>query len=142
MLAVVLAISGAILSVDPALERLGAVVSADGRISVAVVAGRLQHYPAAEQIQRTRSGAVIVYYNRNGQVGADCIDSRSGQVSAPASVRRSRAGECRWQGPAPGTDRGAHASAATNLCVRADWSAARLRESALSTLAGIIECPL
>lgn len=84
LLALVLAISGAILSINPALERLGAVVPADGQISVAVMAGRLkQHYPGIEQIQRTPSGSVIVYYNRNGQVGVDRIDPRSGQGIGP-----------------------------------------------------------
>lgn len=49
LLVVVLAISGAILSLDPALERLGTVVPADDQISVAVMAARLkQHYPGAE----------------------------------------------------------------------------------------------
>ena len=84
LLAVVLGISGAILSVDPALERLGTAVPGDGQISVAEMVGRLeQHYPGAEQIQRTPSGSVIVYYTRDGQVGADRIDPRSGQGTGP-----------------------------------------------------------
>jgi sulfite reductase (NADPH) flavoprotein alpha-component len=84
LLAVVLAISGAILSVDPALERLGTTVPADGQLSVAEMTGRLtQHYPDAEQVQRTPSGSVIVYYSRDGQVGADRIDPRSGRGIGP-----------------------------------------------------------
>lgn len=80
LLAVVLAISGAILSIDPALERLGTTVPANGQISVAELAGRLaRYYPGAEQIQRTPSGSLIVYYSRDGQAGADRIDPRSGQ---------------------------------------------------------------
>ncbi len=78
--AVVLAISGAILSVDPALERLSAVVPPDGQTSVAQLAGRVaQYYPEAEQIQRTPSGSIIVYFTRNGQAGADLLDPLSGQ---------------------------------------------------------------
>ena len=84
LLAMVLAISGAILSVDPALERLQAAAPAAGQISVATLAGRVaQHYPGAEQIQRTPSGSVIVYYSRNGQAGSDRIDPLSGQGIGP-----------------------------------------------------------
>ena len=62
VLALVLGITGAILSLDPALERVAATVPAHGQISVAALAGRVaQHYPQAEQIQRSPSGAVIVY---------------------------------------------------------------------------------
>ena len=87
LLAVILAISGAILSLDPALERLGSAIPADGQISVATLAGRVaQHYPGMEQIQRSPSGAVIVYYNRDGQTGVDRIDPQTGQGIAPHAV--------------------------------------------------------
>ena len=57
VLVTVLAISGAILSLDPTLERLGATIPATGQIDVATLAGRIaRHYPGAEQIQRTPSG--------------------------------------------------------------------------------------
>ncbi|MGV8897758.1 MAG: PepSY domain-containing protein [Burkholderiaceae bacterium] len=83
----VLAISGAILSVDPALERLATTMPATGQVSVAELAGRVaRHYPGAEQIQRTPSGTVIVYYSNAGQSGADRIDPLSGQRIA-AHVR-------------------------------------------------------
>ena len=76
----VLAISGAVLSVDPALERLSTRVPLAGQVSVAELAGRvLDHYPGAEQIKRTASGSVIVYYSEAGQSGADRIDPLSGQ---------------------------------------------------------------
>lgn len=84
LLLVVLAISGAILSLDPTLDRLDATVPAQGQISVATLAGRVvQYYPGAEQIQRTPSGSIIVYYNRDGQVGVDRIDPLTGQGIAP-----------------------------------------------------------
>lgn len=84
LLVVLLAISGAILSVDPALERLGATVPANGQISVATLAGRIAlHYPGAEQIKRTASGEVIVYYSRDGRAGIDRIDPLTGQGIAP-----------------------------------------------------------
>ena len=80
----VLSLSGVALSLDPALERLQATVSADGQISVAALAGRVaQHYPDVEQIERTPSGSIIVYYTRNDQPGADRVDPVSGQGIAP-----------------------------------------------------------
>jgi sulfite reductase (NADPH) flavoprotein alpha-component len=65
LLLAVLAISGAILSIDPAIERLGTRVPGNGRISVATLADRVaRHYPGVEQIQRSPSGTIIVYYSR------------------------------------------------------------------------------
>ena len=84
VLVMVLAISGAVLSLDPALERVDATVPAAGQLSVATLAGRVaQHYPGAEQIQRTPSGTILVYYERDGQVGIDRIDPLTGQGIAP-----------------------------------------------------------
>lgn len=84
VLVMVLAISGAILSINPALDRLGATVPVQGQISVATLAGRVaQHYPGAEQIQRTPSGTILVYYDRDGQVGIDRVDPLTGQGIAP-----------------------------------------------------------
>lgn len=83
-LLVVLAISGAILSVNPTIERLSTSVPGSGQVSVAMLADRVaQHYPAVEQIQRSPSGSVIVYYSRNGQTGAERIDPLSGQGVGP-----------------------------------------------------------
>lgn len=87
VLAVVLAISGAILSLAPALERWGSTIPANGQITVAALADRVaQHYPGVEQIQRSPSGAVIVYYNRDGQTGVDRVDPQTGQGIAPHAV--------------------------------------------------------
>ena len=84
LLAVVLALSGAILSLDPALERQSNTLAANGQTSVAMLAGRVaQHYPGVEQIQRTPSGSVIVYYRRDGQTGVDHVDPQTGQGIAP-----------------------------------------------------------
>lgn len=84
VLVMVLAISGAILSLDPALDRLGATVPAQGQISVATLAGRVaQHYPGAEQLQRTPSGTILVYYEWEGQVGIDRVDPLTGQGIGP-----------------------------------------------------------
>ena len=83
-LLVVLAISGAILAVNPALERLGISVPDNGQISVATLADRVaQHYPGVEQIQRSPNGSIIVYHSRGGETGAERIDPLSGQGIGP-----------------------------------------------------------
>jgi len=75
----ILATSGALLSLSPALERLAATVPARGDVSVADVAGRvLQHYPGAEQIERLPSGALLVYFSVDGNPGADLVDPLTG----------------------------------------------------------------
>ncbi|MDT3706412.1 MAG: PepSY domain-containing protein [Thiobacillus sp.] len=80
LLLAVLALTGAILSVDPAMDRLGTRVPDNGQISVATLADRVaRHYPGVEQIQRSPSGSVIVYYSRDGRTGAERIDPLSGQ---------------------------------------------------------------
>lgn len=92
LLVIALTVSGAILSLDPALERAGATVPPAGQITVAELAGRVaEHYPGAEQIERTPSGTLIVYYTQDGQVGADRVDPRTGQTIAayePSSFSR------------------------------------------------------
>ncbi|QAY86969.1 PepSY domain-containing protein [Pseudomonas arsenicoxydans] len=84
LLVMLLAISGAVLSVDPALERLHSTPTTPGQLNVAQLAGRVaSHFPGVEQIQRTASGTVIVYYNQNGQAGAEKVDPLTGQGLAP-----------------------------------------------------------
>ena len=82
VLVVLMGLTGAWLSLDPAIERLGATVPRD--LSVAELAGRVaRHYPQVEQIQRTPSGALIAYYNANGVAAAARIDATSGKAIAP-----------------------------------------------------------
>jgi len=84
LLVMILAISGAVLSVDPALERLHNTSTAAGQLNVGQLAeGVAHHFPGVEQIQRTASGTVIVYYNRDGQSGAETVDPLTGQGLAP-----------------------------------------------------------
>lgn len=84
LLLTVLAISGVILSAGPALERLGTTVPADNQINVATLAERVaQHYQGIEQIQRSPSGSIIVYYNQGGQSAATRVDPVSGQGIGP-----------------------------------------------------------
>lgn len=80
LLLVIVAISGAALSVTPAVERLGTTVPADGEINVAALVTRVgEHHPGVEQIQRSPSGSIVVYYSHNGQTGATRIDPSSGE---------------------------------------------------------------
>ncbi|MBL0164224.1 MAG: PepSY domain-containing protein [Xanthomonadales bacterium] len=84
LLLVVAAISGAFLSANPAIERLGTSVPANGQISVAALAERVaRHYPGAEQIQRSPSGTIIVYFSQDGGTGAERVDPLSGQGIGP-----------------------------------------------------------
>jgi sulfite reductase (NADPH) flavoprotein alpha-component len=82
LLVILLGITGAVLSVNPALDRLGTSIPAG--VSVAALAERVaRHYPGAEQIQRTPSGSLIVYYSAENRPGIDRVDPLSGQGIAP-----------------------------------------------------------
>ncbi|NLY13718.1 MAG: nitric oxide synthase [Gammaproteobacteria bacterium] len=82
--AIVLGVTGAILSLNPALERVNTTVPAAGTLSVAELTAKLAlHYPDAEQIVRSPSGTLIVYFNRDGQVGIDQADPLTGASIAP-----------------------------------------------------------
>ena len=92
LLVSVLALSGAVLSVFPALERSGAVTAPAGTVSVADLAGRLaDRYPGIEQIRRAPSGKVTVLYFENGFPASVVVDPASGQAVAdyaPSGVER------------------------------------------------------
>ncbi|EZI28080.1 PepSY domain-containing protein [Pseudomonas extremaustralis] len=92
LLVMLLAISGAVLSVNPALERLHGTSTAAGQVNVGQLAGRIaNHFPGVEQIQRTASGTVIIYYNQDGQAGAQTVDPLTGQglgAYEPSAVSR------------------------------------------------------
>ncbi|MBK1851869.1 PepSY domain-containing protein [Marinobacter sp. 1-4A] len=84
LLLVVLATSGVVLSAVPALERSRAVVPAAGELSVADLAERVVvNYPGTEQIARSLSGEVVVYYSRDGKPGADLVNPLTGEAIAP-----------------------------------------------------------
>lgn len=73
------ATTGALLSLEPALQRANAVVPARGAVSVAEVAEKVVRvYPGTEQIERLPSGAVVVYFTQNGQTAADLINPLTG----------------------------------------------------------------
>jgi sulfite reductase (NADPH) flavoprotein alpha-component len=79
LLLLITAVTGALLSLEPALQRAAAPVPARGEIRVADVAAKvLQAYPGTEQIERLPSGAVVVYFTQDGQTAADLIDPFTG----------------------------------------------------------------
>jgi sulfite reductase (NADPH) flavoprotein alpha-component len=84
VLVVVLALTGAILSLQPAIERAIAIVPERGAISVASLAAKATAKRSeVERIVRTPSGSVIVYYFDGGRPKADQIDPRSGAMVSP-----------------------------------------------------------
>ena len=57
----ILAVTGAILSINPALERARSSIPRAGSVTVADLATRVvAHYPGAERIVRKASGEIVV----------------------------------------------------------------------------------
>lgn len=92
LLVTVMALTGAILATDPVQQRLNTVIPARGEMSVADLAGNVaKQYPGVEQIQRTATGTIIVYFRSGDTSGADLINPRNGQAitgyETPAFMR-------------------------------------------------------
>lgn len=80
LLVSVLAVSGAMLSVFPAMERAGAISVAEGKVTIAQLAGRIAAtYQGVEEIVRTPSGTIIVHYSENDRAAAVVVDPVTGQ---------------------------------------------------------------
>lgn len=86
LLVAVLALTGAVLSVQPALERFAAPSVVTGTISVAALAeaARAQH-AEIDKITKTASGSVVVSYFDGDKAGADLADPATGRVIGPHS---------------------------------------------------------
>lgn len=83
LLLMLLALSGATLALNPALERLQAPAAA-ADINVAQLAGRVAgQLSEVEQLRRTPSGTLIVYHREHGQTLASRVDPQTGAVLAP-----------------------------------------------------------
>ncbi len=81
---IVLALSGAALSVFPAMERLSAPQAETG-LSVADLMSRIQaNYPAVEQVRRAPSGKITAYWFEAGAPQATVIDPATGEGAGPA----------------------------------------------------------
>jgi sulfite reductase (NADPH) flavoprotein alpha-component len=80
----VLALTGAILSINPALERARSSIPSAGEINIADLAQNVvAHYPGADRIVRKASGAIVVYYFKSDLPGAEVVDPRTGVGIAP-----------------------------------------------------------
>ncbi|MFZ1469491.1 MAG: PepSY domain-containing protein [Paracoccaceae bacterium] len=83
VLAVFLALTGAVLSVLPALEAAQAPAQPDPTLTVANLAQRIvANYPGVEQIRRAPSGQITAFYFESGQPGAVVIDPVTGKSVA------------------------------------------------------------
>ena len=81
LLLLVLSLSGALLSIFPAVERLSS-VQADA-LSTAELAERIQAvHPGVEQIRRRSSGRISAYWSENGVPRAAVMDPASGREIA------------------------------------------------------------
>ncbi len=84
VLVVILAVSGAALSVFPATERLSS-PQAEAELSVADLASRIRStYPGVEQIRRSPSGRITAFWFNQGAPGAAVIDPATGEGVASA----------------------------------------------------------
>ena len=76
--ALVLASTGAILALDPVLERAGASVPAAGTMTVADLAEMVQvRFPGVERIERRANGAIIVSHVDGTTMAAGRVSTRS-----------------------------------------------------------------
>lgn len=90
LLLLVLALSGALLSLAPTIERSHAELAASQSLSVAELGARIaQHYPNVEQIERRPSGGILLYYSQVNEATnaleakVDWVSPATGQVIAP-----------------------------------------------------------
>jgi len=89
----VLALSGAALSVFPAAERIAA-LQAGGSLTVDILAARIQsQYPGVEQIRRSPSGRIMAYWFDQGHARRRRDRPRHGSgVRPPPTPTRPNAG--------------------------------------------------
>lgn len=84
LLVAVLALTGAVLSVQPALERLAVPPVPAGAVSVAELAQMAKaRHAEIDKIVKAASGSIIVSYFDGDTAGADLIDPATGDVIGP-----------------------------------------------------------
>ncbi|MCF8487168.1 MAG: PepSY domain-containing protein [Rhodobacteraceae bacterium] len=87
LLLVMLAVSGSILSVFPAIEVISAPAQSEATLSVAELASRIQGvYPGVEQIHRAPSGKITAFWFDAGTPGGAVIDPATGQGVGSADI--------------------------------------------------------
>ncbi|MFN3846631.1 MAG: PepSY domain-containing protein [Paracoccaceae bacterium] len=84
VLLVLLALSGSVLSVFPALDRIGAPSAVSGQSVADLVAVVRTAHPGVEQIKRAPSGKITAYWFTDGTPGAAVIDPITGLEAASA----------------------------------------------------------
>lgn len=92
LLLTLVALTGAILAIEPARERFSAPVVEAGAIDVATFAGLIQaQYAEIDNIRQTPSGSIVVTFFEGEKAGANIVDPHSFKVlgpHAPASFMR------------------------------------------------------
>lgn len=84
LLIVVVALSGVVLSVVPALQSLSTPAAPSAQMNVAELASSVQrHVPGVMNISRKPSGMIIAAYSTNTAQGQDVINPRTGTVVRP-----------------------------------------------------------
>ncbi len=79
LLVVMLSVTGAVLSLDPILERAGATLPKAGQISVAALAEAVAaKHGGVDRIVKRASGSVIVYYFDGDRAGVDLVEPVTG----------------------------------------------------------------
>lgn len=83
LLVIVLTLSGAVLSIMPAIDHAGAPPAA-ADLSVADIGERVvSNFPGVEQIKRSPNGRITAFYFDDGRPGSVVIDPATGQGTAP-----------------------------------------------------------
>ncbi len=92
LLIAVMTLSGAVLSVFPALEAVQTPAQPDANLTVAALADRIAAaYPGVEQVRRAPSGQITAFYFAQGRPGSVIIDPATGQGVAnyePSGFKR------------------------------------------------------
>jgi sulfite reductase (NADPH) flavoprotein alpha-component len=79
-----MALTGAILSLEPALQQLGSLDSQSAGVTTAELAGNVAaSVPGVDRIVKTASGSVIAYYAGDTGPGAAYVDPRTGANIGP-----------------------------------------------------------
>ena len=87
LLLVLLGLSGAALSVFPAIEAVCAPAQSEPALTVADLASRIQAvYPGVEQIHRAPSGRITAFWFDAGTPGGAVIDPTTGKGVGSADV--------------------------------------------------------
>lgn len=80
----IMALSGTVLSLNPALERARTPALAGGVLDVATLASRVNaQYPSLDKIVRRPSGEIVAYYASGGESRASRIDPSTGAGIGP-----------------------------------------------------------